>query len=112
MRNNLAKLFLITGFAITLPVVSGAAQAYYHHGYHTSSVSISIGSGSGYYYPAYYPTYSTRCKWVPAHWYNGYWYPARTVCYNGIYHGKQCKWVSGYWHHGKWHPRHRVCWYN
>jgi hypothetical protein len=45
-----------------------------------------------------------NCRWVPAHWSHGYWYPSQKVCYGYRIH---CEWVKNYRHYGG----HKVCWY-
>lgn len=49
-----------------------------------------------------------NCRFIPAHWRNGVWRPARRVCFRGSY--TRCRWVPAQWRGGKWRPARRVCW--
>ncbi|MBA3661528.1 MAG: hypothetical protein H0W64_07360 [Gammaproteobacteria bacterium] len=65
--------------------------------------------------------YNGQCRWVSGFWRNGYWHPARKVCWSGNYNRgykrgyynknrSNCRWVGGYWRYGNWHPRRQACW--
>lgn len=59
--------------------------------------------------PNYYS--QTKCKYIPAHFYRGIWYPAKQVCYQKSYRNNiRCGWVPGHWRDGIWYPKHQVCW--
>lgn len=47
------------------------------------------------------------CRYVPAHWQNGYRVSGHEVCRASQV---RCRYVEGYWRHGYWHQAHRVCW--
>jgi hypothetical protein len=97
---------LIIFFLILLFGFSSPAQAYNEGFRYNNGVFLYIGVGSN---PNYYTR--TKCKIIPAHWYRGYWYPAREVCYQTSYRNNvRCGWVPGYWRHGVWYPKHQICW--
>ena len=54
-----------------------------------------------------------QCRWVPAHWQNGYYVNAHKVCWNdhgyyhtGYYHNGH---RGGYYHHCWWRNGYRYC---
>lgn len=98
---------LITCFLILFLGFSSQAQAYNNEGFrYNNGTFLYIGVNQN---PNYYS--HTRCKFIPGHWYNGYWYPAKKVCYQNSYRNHlRCGWVPGYWRHGVWYPKHQICW--
>lgn len=114
MKRILSSIALVTG--LTFTAMPAEATYGYHHGYHHGyyggggGVSISIGTGPTYYHS--YPAYAARCRWVPGHWFRGYWYPATKVCDGGGYYYREsrCEWVGGHWWNGVWYPGQRRCW--
>lgn len=60
------------------------------------------------------PAEAYHCRWVPAHWENGYRVPGRNVCwsgnyYRGNYYRRNCVTYRGYWRHGYWHGPRTIC---
>lgn len=84
MKSKIVKSALIFLFSLSVALVSGSASAYwrgyYDDGYYRGGgVRINIGPA---YDDGYYRGYHHRhCRWVPAHWYRGYWVRGHNVCY-------------------------------
>ncbi|VVC75442.1 hypothetical protein AQUSIP_07320 [Aquicella siphonis] len=117
MKGHLLKIALSLGAAASL-CAAGAAQAgmccyggsqYYDT---VTGVNVYVGSGMSYYGSYYNSACGNQCTMVPAHKYNGYYYPAQKVCYKGGYYNSTilCGWVKGYWKHKTKIPGHDVCW--